>query len=279
MRARRRPSRRTSREREHQSFGEGLLDESIAYWKKRLAGARRAELPARRQPPSDSGQGSRLRRRVDAGTTSAIEALARDERASMLMVLLAAWAGLLHRYGAGTDLVVGVTVAGRRDPEARDVIGHLSNTIAVRCDLQGDPTIRELVRRVRSDALMDAPHHVAPFDAVVDALQPADPTAASAIFQHLLVVVDAPTTSFTLPGIAVEAVPVDTGVARCELTLEVVPRAGVLYVTLEYATDFYDDAIASQILDDVATVLRAVASQPDVALSQVALSDDTRGEQ
>jgi len=65
------------------------------------------------------------------------------------MTLLAAFKTLLYRITGQADLVVGVPVAGRTRPETERLIGFFVNTLAVRTDLSGDPTFREVLRRVR----------------------------------------------------------------------------------------------------------------------------------
>ena len=265
--------------RRRELLSDERLELSIRYWAERLGGAFPVDRPlADRTTAEAPAWGRRARGRIDAFTTRAIEGFCRDMQASTLSVLLAAWVSVLHRHGAGTDLLVGVKLSGRADPAARDVVGQLSRMVAIRCDLHGDPTIRDLVARIRDDALRDEPHYVAPLEAVLDTmLRTRPPGPIETIFDHRLVLIDAATTSFTLPGIDVQTLPVDVGFALGELTFEVVPRAGVLDLTLEYATDVYTETMAERVLADARSVLEAIASRPDVRLSMISLGEEARG--
>jgi Condensation domain len=251
-------------------FSAGHLDVSISYWKRRLEGAPRSELAIVREvSATEPWRCRRVPDQIDAITTRAIEVFCRDMQASMLTVLLATWSTVLHRYGAGSDLVVGARVSVRGDATARETIGQLSNTVAIRCDLGGDPTMRDLVGRIRDDSLRDEPHYFAPSEAVAEASCLSRTQGSNEMCKYMLVLIDTPTTSFILPGIEVQPLPVEFGFTPCELTLGVVPRAGVLDLTLEYAAGLYPDAIAIQLLADAASLLRAIGNDPDVRLSTI----------
>lgn len=258
-------------------FSAGHLDVSISYWTHRLEGAPPSELAiVRGRNAIEPWRCMAVSDQIDAITTRAIEVFCRGMQASMLTVLLAAWSTVLYRYGAGSDLVVGTRVSVRGDATASETIGQLSNTVAIRCDLDGDPTMRDIVGRIRDDSLRDEPHYIAPFEAVAQACC-LSRTGPRALSNYLLVLVDTPTTSLMLPGIEVQPLPVEFGFTPYELTLGVVPRVGVLDLTLEYAADLYEDAIASQLLADAASVLRAIGNDPDVRVSTFVEDNEIRG--
>ena len=61
------------------------------------------------------------------------------------MTLLAAFATLLHRYAGQDDIVIGTPTGNRDRPEIEKSMGFFLNTLALRVDLAGDPTFRELL--------------------------------------------------------------------------------------------------------------------------------------
>ena len=88
------------------------------------------------------------------------------------MVLLAAFDVLLARYSGQDDIVVGSPIAGRNRAETEKLIGFFVNTLVLRNELAGNPTFRELLKRVRESTLAAYAHQDLPFEKLVEELQP-----------------------------------------------------------------------------------------------------------
>ncbi|MEY2226277.1 amino acid adenylation domain-containing protein [Streptomyces sp. BF23-19] len=232
-------------------------------------------LPADRPRPAVAGhRGALVEARTDAAAHAGLAALAREVRATPFMAVQAAFAVLLTRLGAGTDLPLGCPVDGREDEALTDLVGLFVNTLIVRADTSGDPTFTELLGRVRTAALETYAHQELPFESLVERLNPARSPARHPLFQ---VAVSAQRTEPQSPAFAglrarVEAVRTDT--AKFDLTLEVEelhdPATGQplgLALGLEYASDLFDDATARRLLDRLVHLIGAVVRAPAVPLS------------
>ncbi|WP_406084244.1 non-ribosomal peptide synthetase [Streptomyces virginiae] len=232
-------------------------------------------LPADRPRPAVAGhRGALVEARTDAAAHAGLAALAREVRATPFMAVQAAFAVLLTRLGAGTDLPLGCPVDGREDEALTDLVGLFVNTLIVRADTSGDPTFTELLGRVRTAALETYAHQELPFESLVERLNPARSPARHPLFQ---VAVSAQRTEPQSPAFAglrarVEAVRTDT--AKFDLTLEVEelhdPATGQplgLALGLEYASDLFDDATARRLLDRLVHLIGAVVRDPAVPLS------------
>src|SRR6185436_3930335 len=129
-----------------------VLESELAFWRDGLGG----EVPLlnlpldRPRPAGDVARGARRTVYVPAAAVTALEALGRGEGATLFMLLLAAFTTLLHRLTGQTGLTVGTPVAGRTRAEVEELIGLFLNTLALRAGLEGDPSFRELVRRLRA---------------------------------------------------------------------------------------------------------------------------------
>ena len=88
------------------------------------------------------------------------------------MTLIAAFEAMLSNYSGEEQIVVGTDLANRTMPETERMIGFFINLLAVRTDLSGNPTFRELLRRVRERLLEAYAHQEVPFPKVVQEIQP-----------------------------------------------------------------------------------------------------------
>ena len=148
--------------------------EQLEFWRAAMADAPdELTLPAdRSRPARPSGSGGTLQVELPTDVVVALQQLAGERQVSMLMVLHAAVAALLHRLGAGDDIVVGTPVAGRDESALSDLIGFFVNTVVLRADVSGNPTFDELLARVRTADLAAFAHQDMPFERVVEDLNP-----------------------------------------------------------------------------------------------------------
>ncbi len=167
--------------------GERLV-ELLAYWKQQLAGAPPLlELPVDHPRPTISQhKGAARTFRLSRSLSEGLKQLSRQEGVTLYMLLIAAFLTLLHRYTGQEDIVIGTVTAGRCQQESRDLIGYFVNTLALRGDLGGNPTVRELVARVREKVLEVQAYQEMPFEWLVKELQPERSLSQHPLFQVML---------------------------------------------------------------------------------------------
>ncbi|HWM88866.1 MAG TPA: MupA/Atu3671 family FMN-dependent luciferase-like monooxygenase, partial [Kofleriaceae bacterium] len=252
----------------------------LAYWKQRLAGLPALELPADRQrPPVPSSGGARQRVAVPAPLATALAGLAREEGATPFMGLLAALEALLHRYTGQLDFGVGTPVAGRNRPEVEPLVGCFVNTLVLRADLSHRPSFRELVRRVRRDALGAFAHQELPFERLVDGLEVARDLSRPALFQVMLVLHNTPVPSAELQGLRLEGLDVDAGASKFDLTLELREVDGELRGTFEYSTDLFDGETIAQLARHFEALVAAAVAEPERGVDDLPLLSAAEEEQ
>ncbi|HEU0301873.1 MAG TPA: amino acid adenylation domain-containing protein, partial [Longimicrobium sp.] len=263
--------------RQREQLSGPQLEEELAHWKRHLAGAPALlELPADRpRPPVPTLRGASHFFTLPAGLVDALRGLARQERASMFMALLAGFQVLLARWSGQDDLVVGVPVANRGGVAAEPLIGFLVNTLPVRADLSGEPSFRELLRRVRESTVAALVHQEVPLDRLVDELRVERTLAHHPVFQVLFSLQNAPPDALRLGELAVERVDLGGATSRVDLSMALteVPGAGV-EGQLEYSTDLFRAETAECLARQLATLLRAAAADPDALVSALPLMDD-----
>ena len=190
----------------------------LDYWTGQLAGLEALELPVDRPRPAvQSQRGATEAFEIPATLTEALYRLSRREGVTLFMTLLAAWDVLLARYTGRTDVAVGSPVANRNRTEIEGLIGFFVNTLVLRTDLAGDPSVRDLLGRVRKACLDGYAHQDLPFEKLVEELQPERDLSRSPLFQVLFALQNAPGSGITLPGLENEFVAVDTATAKFDL--------------------------------------------------------------
>ena len=112
-----------------------------------------------------------------------VRILARTEGSTLFMVLLAVFQLLLHRHAGQEEIVVGAPIAGRTRSEVEDLIGFFLNLLALRTDLSGAPTFRDLLGRVRAVALGAYAHQEIPFEHLLAELKPERDLSRTSLFQ------------------------------------------------------------------------------------------------
>jgi amino acid adenylation domain-containing protein len=252
-----------------------VLEAQLEYWRARLAGAPAVlELPTDRpRPERPSHRGDARRFELRAPVVARLRALARENDATLFMVLLAAFDLLVHRLSGRDDLVVGTPVSGRVRAEVEDLVGTFVNTLAVRTDLSGDPSFRALLGRVREATLEAYAHQELPFERVVEVLRPDRALAHNPLFQVAFSWRPATTDSADLPGLSLRLEDVDVGSSRYDLSLEITERDGRLTGRMEYASDLWEPASIDRMSALYQQLLEAVSEDPGRPISAAELVD------
>ncbi|MGH9021707.1 MAG: amino acid adenylation domain-containing protein, partial [Acidimicrobiia bacterium] len=219
---------------------DSLAARDIAFWRDALAGLpEELTLPTDRPRPARSSYaGGTVSCTVPADVVQRLTAVARAEAATVFMVAHAAVAGLLSRLGGGQDIPLGVPVAGRDDPLLAGLVGFFVNTLVLRTDLSGDPTLRELLRRVREADLAAFAHQELPFDRVVEAINPPRSPARHPLFQVMVSYQHGDDGDMDLGEREGEPVDTDGATAKFDLSFDFFEsEQSELELVIEYATD------------------------------------------
>jgi amino acid adenylation domain-containing protein len=250
-----------------------LLERQISYWRGKLSELPVLQIPTDRPRPSvQSFRGETLSVRLPDELASRLDALSQRAGSTLFMTLLAAFQLLLGRYSGQEDIVVGVPVAGRTQPELEGLIGFFVNSLVLRTDLSGDPTFGELLQRVRETALDAFAHQDLPYERLVETMHPHRALGREPLFQVMFALQNAPIPAFELPG-GVSLCPIenDSHTTRFDLTLFVWQGPGTLRCTVEYCTDLFQLETIRRMLAHFEQLLAEVAADSGRRLSALSL--------
>jgi amino acid adenylation domain-containing protein len=241
-----------------------VLQAQLDYWKHELAGVPVLEVPTDSpRPPAMSLRGAVRSVEIPKALIAELRGLSRQEGATVFMALLGAFQTLLHRYSGQEDVVVGTPIAGRTRSEIENLVGFFVNTLVLRGDLSGDPSFRELLRRVRRASLGAYAHQDLPFEQLVGVLHPERDPSRTPIFQVMFAMQDAPLPSLSTPELSMAVLDTDSGTAKFDLTLLASETEGGLQLRLEYSTDLFEEATVDRMLGHLRTLFESILADPD----------------
>ena len=253
-----------------------LLDRQLAYWRGQLRGLQAGlNLPFDRpRPASQTFRGASMAMELPRATAEALRALCRATRATLHMVLVAAFSVVLHRYTGQDDVPIGVPVSGRVCRNTEGIFGFFVNTLVLRTRLDGCHTVRDLIASVRQVALEAYSNQDIPFERVVAALIKKRDPSRHPLFQVMLAIHDGNQAPLDLKGVKVTPESTPLNHSRFDLALDAVETKQGIYIHAEYATDLFDSSTVAQLIDSFVAVLVAAARDPDLALQQGPLRRD-----
>ncbi len=258
---------------ERASVASGDLAGQEAYWTARLRGATAMDWPADRAALPEPSAAAQQPIAIAPDVRARLLDLAAAERTSLFTVMLAAYQYLLGQMARTDDVLVGVPVAGRTDPELEGLIGFFANTVVVRADLAGTPSLRDLVRQARQSVFDALDNQEVPFERIVDALGVERDSRRNPLFQHWFGFVDGELAAqgINLPGLGCTMVEQPVVSARFDTELEISLRGSELTGDLTYATDLFDALTIRRFAERYQQFLAAASANQDARLSSVSL--------
>lgn len=245
----------------------------VGYWADRLrpapeplelpgAGAarpsRRAERRAHALPPE-------LYRRV--------EDFARNNSASPLMVLLAAFGVLIRRYTGATDFLVSVPVT-ERSAAAEAAIGYFGNTLLLRITTRPHDTFTSFVDTVRTTCLDGFAHQSVGIDRVIREVNP-ERMGHDGMDQLVRVgfSMRKSANGFGLDGVTVSQLPLSAISAELPLALAIVLEPEGAFVEFDYQTDVLSGELVDQMRSHYLQLLSSALADPEHRLANLDMLD------
>jgi len=259
----------------------GERERQLAYWRGHLGEEHPVlELPTDRAYPAQaSHRGARLEVQVEADLRQQLKTLAQRQGVTLFVVLLASFKTLLYRYSGQTDIRVGGLIANRTRSETEGLIGFFVNTQVLRSEVSGQQSFAELLQRVREAAAGAQAHQELPFDALIEALQPARSQSHNPLFQvmfnHQPLVTDVQGKTLAC-GLQVRHLGAEEGAAgsrehaaASDLMLETREEGEQLFAAFTYATDIFDGETIARLAGHWRNLLAAVCNDPQQAVAQL----------
>ncbi|NOK21667.1 non-ribosomal peptide synthetase, partial [Corallococcus carmarthensis] len=245
------------------------MERQLAWWRQQIDG-----MPSVLELPTDRPRG---RREAHPGAllfvafplelSKAVEALCVREGITPFMFLLAALQVLIGRYSGQDDVSIGSSVAGRNDAELEGLLGFFINTLVLRTRMGGEPTVRELLSRVRTTTLGVLANQYVPFEQ----LQPMRDLRASPLFNVLFLMQNIPDVDLSLAGVKVQVEERTGASAKFDLTLSLARTEKGFTGELEYDTDLFDRSTVTRMVRHLRLIVEGFVAHPDHRVSSLQL--------
>lgn len=243
----------------------------VDYWKQQLQGKIEAlELPVDRpRSSSQSFRGASQSWGFSAELSQALKVVGRDEGATLFMVVLAALKALLHYYSGQRQITIGAPVAHRDRAETQPLIGLFLNTLVLSTDMSGDPSFRELLRRVREVSLGAHAHQDVPLEKLMEVLQPDRDGNGQPLFQATYTLQTVAADAVESSGLIARPLKVENETAQFDLVVNGIDSRSGLVGVFEYSTDLFDAATVARMGDNFGRLLNAIVARPEIRLTEL----------
>ncbi|WP_409492252.1 non-ribosomal peptide synthetase [Amycolatopsis sp. cmx-11-12] len=241
------------------------------YWRQQLQSPPVVDLPADRVRPTEpAGTASSTRLPVGQDLLTRVRELASELDVPPSTVYLSALFVLLRRYTGQSGQIVGTPVTGRDRPQTASLIGNFADLLALRVDLAGTPTFRDVVRRVHLVVEGAEANAGLPFHDVVRALETAGEVLMSQLVQIVFSVrdpIDAPELAGLRTGVEVPG----PSIVRFDVAIDLVEAGPEPHVAATYRTDLFDAVTVGDLLDHYLRLTASLAGDPGAPIARAEL--------
>lgn len=257
-----------------QWFSQHRRETELTYWKEKLRGLETTALHEDSvRPAQQSFHGAKLRLDFGLRDILALRQLGASHNATLAMVLLTALKVLLYRHVGRSDITVGLPVANRQHPGADDLIGTLTNTLALRTDLGGKSDFVGALARVRASLLEALEHQDLPFDQLVRELDLQRDASRPPLFSVMFNMLNTPLGKVQFPGLEWSRLEFDKQASQFDLTITI-DADHARSISFEYSTALFAPETIRRLADHYMELLRAALRDPAHRIDSVTLSPE-----
>lgn len=219
-----------------------VIKKQLDYWNDQLADCPPAlNLPTDRpRPDIQTHRGAHLLQHIGGNLPNTLATFNRKEGVSLFMTLLSSFYLLLTRYSSQMDICVGTPVAGRNNSQLENLIGFFSNTLVLRCHLDTEATVEQLLAQVKETCLDAYANQDTPFEQIVETVNPERSLGHSPLFQVMLVLQNTPMEELALSEVSMIPMELQLSTAKFDITLSVEEKSDGLLLDWEYNTDLFN---------------------------------------
>ncbi|MCF2150429.1 amino acid adenylation domain-containing protein [Desmonostoc muscorum LEGE 12446] len=250
-----------------------VLQRQLDYWQKQLAAVPPLlELPIDRPRPStQTFRGRSEFGELNQDLTQKLKRLSQESGTTLFMTLLTAFTLLLSRYSGQEDIVVGSAIANRNRRETEPLIGFFVNTLALRTNLEGNPSFLELLERVKQVTLDAYDHQDLPFEKLVDELGIERSLSHHPLFQVAFSLQNQTKQQLETNGLTLTPFKWENTTTLLDLSLIFHETPQGLTGEWEYASDLFAAETIQRMVEHFAVLLQGIVDNPRQSINTLPL--------
>ncbi|MFV1872010.1 MAG: amino acid adenylation domain-containing protein [Oleiphilus sp.] len=167
-----------------QAESDKAIEADVQYWVDHLQGAPNLDMPLDfARPEFQEVAGDEVSFSIPAPLLSKLSALALEQESTLFMVMMASYCALLAAYTDQDDLVIATPMADRTKAGTEDLIGFFVNALVLRFQIHKNMPFDELLTLVKKRCLEGFDHKDAPFEKIVERLNPERDMSRAPVYQ------------------------------------------------------------------------------------------------
>lgn len=233
-----------------------------------------------KRPAVKDFEGGSLAFEIDEQTTGALNAIAKQQGASMYMLLLGIFNVLLHKLSTKEDIVIGTVTSGRSHTDIEGIIGMFVNTLVLRNQVSPDDTFAGFLNKVRTRVLAALDNQGYQYEDLLTDLKLEREPGRNPLFD-IMFSYDAFAEDHTpdIPGLDIQPYEYEKLNAKFDLTLTIHDRGAKIYFNFEYATALFKKESIERLIIYFRNILSAVIADPYRQLSGIDILPDNLQQQ
>ncbi len=239
------------------------LDSQVKFWKEKLDNEYQVlDLPTDfPRPPIATSRGESFTVSLPADVCATVQKVSAEHNATPFMILLSALYVALHRYSGQAGINIGTPIAGRNLTETEVLVGFFINTVIMSTDMGDNPSLEELLARVKRNALDAYAHQALPFEKIVEVLKPKRDPSRSPLFQVFFNLLNLPEPT-EVSGIRVDNLAQEDNESHAKYDINIYAKefSERIELLVVYNPDLYLKESAANMVYAMVATLRAFAS-------------------
>ncbi len=222
-----------------------------------------------KRPQIQSTDGDKVEFELDEKTSYELKMLAKDNGATIYMLLLAGYNILLSRYTGQQDIIVGSPIAGRSHSDLQNIIGMFVNTLAMRNYPDNKKKFIDFLNEVKVNALKAYDNQEYQFDELVERLVIKRDVSRNPVFDTMFAYQNTDNVYFELEGLKFQPYNIENNTTKFDLILEAMEAGNVIKFKLGFCKRIFNKSTAQRIGEHFLCILKNIVKNAEVTLGEI----------